>query len=149
MKFTVDISDEWIEENELSESVREAIIRKLSHDIKAMVIEKIDKEVKTAVLDFVEAEMKGIISGHLSEFVEEGVLIRDGKQVPTHDYLRAIFSSHSGWNNPDEVIASLAKKFGTELKARYDAAFANQIVVKMHENGFLKDDVVRLLLAGK
>lgn len=44
------------------------------------------------------------------------------------------------------LIKERSNELIDELKDRYDLLFASQIVSKMKENGFLKDDVAKLLL---
>jgi len=60
--------------------------------------------------------------------------------------LRGLLQANNGWNSIGEHVSRVGKQLGDELKKRYDVAFANQIVVRIHEQGLLKDDVAKLLL---
>jgi hypothetical protein len=82
-------------------------------------------------------------------FVETGKIkgrYSNDKEVTVLEYIQADFNANSGYSSPKDQIQNLAKKFGDELKQRYDLLFASQIVAKLSENGLLKDSVVKMLL---
>ena len=149
MKITIDVSEFWLEEGELEEGLKIHIKHDVLETIRKEIKDKVDLHIAAAIKQEIEGRMSEIIDSQLSAFVAEGVIgARSGREaVPFNQHFKELFESNTGWNSPTQKIADLAKKFGDELKARYDVVFANRIVVKLNEQGMLKEDVVRLLIS--
>jgi len=66
------------------------------------------------------------------------------------DYFQhQVVNSNDFTSKVDKIIKAQAEDIVKELKARYDLLFASQIVLKLNENGMLKEDVAKLLLNDK
>lgn len=149
MKITIDVSEFWLEEEELEQGLKASIKTDVINTIRKEIKEKIDLQITAAIKEEIDGRMSEIIESHLAEFVRAGVIGSQNSKgpIPFDQHFKGIFESNTGWNSPTQKIADLAKKFGDELKARYDVVFANRIVVKLNENGMLKEDVARLLIS--
>ena len=148
MKFIVEVDDFWIEEDELATGLSRAIREEIIQQMKKTIDEKIDQQITLRVQKVIDEHIKASIDNKLAELIETGNIVKDGKAIAIKDHVSNLFVNNTGWNTPSEKIAVLAKKFGEELKARYDAVFANRIVVKLNEQGMLKDEVTKLLING-
>ena len=148
MKFTVEVEEFWIEEDELSSSLARQIKDDIVSQMKKTVESKIDEQISLRVAKVIEEHINKTIQDKLSELIETGMIMKDGKAIAIKDYVSQLFISSNGWSNPRDKIISLADQFSKELKTRYDALFANRIVVKLNEQGMLKDEVVKLLING-
>jgi hypothetical protein len=149
MKFTVEVDDFWIEEEELSGALVRQIKEQIVNQIQKTVDQKIDAQITNKVTKEVNDYINAAIQKKLSELIETGTIVKEGKVISIQDYVNNLFVSNQGWNSPRDQILKLAEKFGIELKTRYDAIFANRIVVKLNEQGMLKDEVVKLLIDSK
>lgn len=67
-------------------------------------------------------------------------------EIPIEDWIKKKFNGNCGYGSAENQIKELAKKFGDEMKQRYDLLFASQIVAKLDEHGLLKEDIAGLLL---
>ena len=86
------------------------------------------------------------ISAKVAELIELGEITVDKQKISIADFVRSQFEKNVGWRCPYEQIVNIAKKFGEELKMRYDKAFAVHIVDTMKKNGLLKDEAIAKLL---
>lgn len=146
MKFVIEVEDFYLEEEEISEGLKAAVQRNVIAEIEKRIKDRVETAITTRVNTLINEKIAKIIDAKLSEFVATGTIIVDRKEVQIIDHLKGMFQTNHGWNNPANQMRQLAEAFGKELKARYDVAFANQIVIKINEQGMLKDEVVKLLL---
>lgn len=150
MKFTVDISESWVEENEdgvrLEAVLKRDIIYQVRSQIMGLIKDQVNKEIADVVKAELEATLKAKIEATTTALIQSGNIMISNKEIKLTDYIKQQFEGNIGWQHPIESLRKLANQFGAELKARYDVAFANQIVIKINEQGMLKDEVVKLLL---
>lgn len=146
MKITVELTDNFIEEGELVDSVKRAIVYDVTNTIKALVKEQIEKEIVSVVRDSINTTVAEETRKVIADFTETGMIVVSGKQVNVTDHLRSIFQNSSGWNNPVDQVKVLAEKWAKELKAKYDGAFVTQLVQRINLAGMLKPEVEKLLL---
>jgi predicted oxidoreductase len=147
MKFEIDVKDFWLEEGEISEALAAHITKTVVAQISKSIEDRVQAGIATRVDAVVKERISKIIADKLDDLVETGVIMVDRKEMKIADHLRQVFENHIGWSSPRDQIARLADAFGKDLKTRFDAAFANRIVVKLNEQGMLKDEVVRLLIS--
>lgn len=149
MKITVELDDFWIEEGELND----CIISAVKKDVVAQITKSIEDRVQVAITTRVEATIKDkiapIIDTKLTELVTTGTIVVNKAEIKIEDHVKSIFQSNTGWSNPRDQLVRLANTFGAQLKAQYDAVFANRIVIAIKEQGMLKDEVVQMLLEKK
>jgi len=146
MKFTIEVDDFYLEEGELSTELKKYVIEKVVDSI----WKDIDKRVESQITLTVKNEIKQKLEMKINSTVENTVLTEkiriDNKEISLVDYIKEVFVKNTGWSSPVESFKEFAKRFGAEMKQRYDIAFANQIVSKLNENGLLKDEAVAKLL---
>ena len=146
MKFTIEVEEFWLEEEEindvLSSHIKNSVVFQISESIK----DKVEKQITSKVDEVVEDKLSLIIDEKLTDLINTEEIIKNGKMISIEEHIKNVFQNNSGWNNPNVHIDRIAKKFGEELKIQYNNAFANQIVLNMKKQGFLKNDVVKVLL---
>lgn len=146
MIYKIDVDDFWLDEEELTEGltshIKNSVVFKISKDIE----DKVEKQITNKINEVIKDKIGLIIDSKLNDLVSTGTIVKNGKEISMEENIKNVFQDNSGWSNPNQQIAKIAKKFGEELKLQYNNAFANQIVLKMKEQGFLKNDVVKVLL---
>jgi len=147
MKITVEISDTFIEEEELTDAIKGSIIQEVTYAVKAMVKEQVENEIAKAVRDSIKDTIEKASDETISEFLETGIIKIGNTEVLAKDHLRQIFQTSTSWSNPSKQVESLAKKWAEELKAKYDGAFVTHLVQRINIAGMLKPEVATLLLA--
>jgi anaerobic ribonucleoside-triphosphate reductase len=147
MKVTIDISDFYLDEGEeLESSLKQFIIRECVQQINKSIEKKVEDHITRTVKNEIEQKLTYKINKQIEEIIATETIKVDGKEQPFNEYIKYKFQYSSGWSSAQGALESLAKRFGEELKKRYDMLFASQIVSKLHENGMLKEDVAKLLL---
>ena len=150
MMFQVEVTDFWLDEDQdLAPALKRAIVNKAVKTISEQMAEKIDKLISEAISEAVEKAIEPVIEAELVKFMEEGTVKernRGDTRIPFALYFRNLFEANQGWNAGTQ-IERYAKNFGENMKLQYNAAFANQIVQNLKEQGMLKDEVVNALLA--
>lgn len=154
MKFTVEIEEFWMDEDSgtLDEQLKSYVIHDVIMQIKSGIREKIETEISSQVQQQLEQCMHEYIQKEIKDFISEGKIRKSSycnEEILIKDWIKEKFTGDTGYNNPEQVIKSLAKDFGKEMKERYDLLFASQLVAKMSETGLLKEDVAKLLLPNK
>jgi hypothetical protein len=148
MKIEIEISDFYLEDEELETGLKEYIKSQTINAIWKKIETKVDDHLKTAVKEQVEKLMYQKMGLFIDDFINVGLIKSSisSNQVNIKDYIIEKFKHDSGWASPDNAIKKLAQSFANEMKDRYDLMFASQLVAKMNENGMLKEDVGKLLL---
>lgn len=149
MKFEIEVKNFWLEDKELSLALKNSITREVVAQISKSIKEQTEKAITEKVAEMMTKKTGQVIDKAITEFCDSGQITVSGKPVPVMQHLRGLFDSNHGWNSPHEKMAQLAKKFGDELKVQYNNIFAGKIVVEMKNQGFLKDDMARILLGDK
>jgi hypothetical protein len=150
MKFTIEVNDFWLDEGaDLEPALQKHIVREVVSTITKSIQDKVDMQITMQVEKALNARLAFVISERISELIEAGTIMKNGKAVPLVDHIEELFHTNHGWNNPEEKMKKIAKDFGEQLKLQYNAMFANHIVQGLKTQGLLKDEVVKLLLEGK
>lgn len=149
MKFTIEVEEFWLEDEELTEALQGHIKRQVVNDISKSIKEKVEAQIAAKVKEVVEQKVSLVIDSTLTDLIATGVIIQNSKEITITDYVKDIFQRHHGWSNPKQQMEKIAQKFGDELKLQYNNVFANKIVLNMKKQGLLKDEVVQILLEGK
>lgn len=158
MKFSIEIEDFWYdqEEGNLSDELKSFIIneivRKLSKQIDDKTIQTIELKATKAITDGFGAK----VSAAVSRFFKSGRIkpyrnsvnneVGADGCISIEQYIQEKFTHDTGWSSGQERIEKLAKKFADEMRNRYDLLFASQLVIKLNEQGLLKEDVARAIL---
>jgi hypothetical protein len=150
MKFTIEVDDFYLDENnDLESGLKKYIV--------SDVIKQINKSLETKINDAVTLEVKRVVEKSLYTDVQKIVkeVVATGKvkgrysgdkEMTIEEWVKHDFQNNSGFSSPKERIEKLAKAFGDELKKRYDLLFASQIVASLNNNGMLKENVAKMLL---
>lgn len=146
MQVTVTIPNDFIEEEQLVDAVKQSIISEIVYSIKKVVSDQVEKEISAIVRASINEVVHAEADKVKAEFAETGLILVAGKMIPVKEHLQSIFYSHSGWNSPADQVKALADKWGKELKAKYDGAFVTQLVQRIDMAGLLKPEVAQLLL---
>jgi len=149
MKFTVKVKDFYLDEENLESALVDKIQREVVSQIHKSIKDRVERQIEMEVKSMVEKTMYKQITSEIENILKTGKTKskKNSKEdVSLEEYVRECFSSTGGWQNFDETIKVISKKFGEELKQRYDLLFASQIVAKLNDNGLLKDDVAKLIL---
>lgn len=146
MKFTIEIEDFYLDEEELSEALSSHIKREVVNQISESIKGKVEAAITAKVSEAMNEKLVSVIDSALTDCIATGTIIVNREPVAITAHLKNIFQSNTGWNNPADKMTTLAKKFGEDLKIQYNNIFATKIVMTMHQQGFLKDDMAKVLL---
>ncbi|MCK4705860.1 MAG: hypothetical protein KAT90_10285 [Gammaproteobacteria bacterium] len=149
MKFTVEVDEFWIEEEELTEALRADVKRSVVQEISKSIESKVEKQITVKIKEVIDQKVLLIIDTVLTDLVATEVIVSNGQEISISDHVKNLFQRDTGWSNVNEQMQRISKKFGDELKLQYNNAFANKIVSNMKEQGLLKDEVVQILLGGE
>lgn len=153
MKITIDVSEFYFEDADFESSFKEYVktqaIQKVFSQIEKQVEQHLTKEIKEQV----EKRMVQQMNAFITEFIKVGKVksteYSSAEMIPISQFITEKFAKDSGWSSPSETIKKLAKEFGEEMKKRYDMQFASHVVLKMEENGFLKEGIAQKIISGK
>lgn len=150
MKFTVEVEDFYLDEDgDLGDGLKAHIKNDVVCQISKNIKEQTEKQITEKVQEVINHKMELVIDSTLTDLIATGMITYNREKVSIVDHIKKVFVENAGWHNPRSQIAEIAKQFTLELKKQYNMVFANEIVVKMKEQGFLKDDLVQILLTDK
>lgn len=155
MKFNVEVEIDWIHSED---GLEEGIKNKLQKE----VTNSIWKKLKDTVEDQVQTVAEERVKQHLDEKIQQeaSVLAKSGKLNPSsygykgpdnptiEEYVRYLFSKKSKIDM-EEILTNRADKIAEKLKDKYDMIFAQQVILKMRDQGLLKEDVETALFESK
>lgn len=148
MKFTIEVDDFYLDsEDDLTGALKEYIKRELVSQMWKKTEEKVTRAMEEYLKELIASEMKTRVQILMDNFLTSGKVkhSHNREEIPVSQHISENFSAR----NADIVktIGSLVTSQVSELTRRYDMLFATQILAKVNEKGFLKEDVARLLLS--
>lgn len=149
LNLSIELNDFWSgdEDTMLEESLRNAIVGEVNKVLRERVAESINRLVQEEFGDKLRATLSGMIAGKIEAIMLTESITVYNQEVKIIDHVKRLFmDKHREWDDTERVIRQQAKKWADDLKARYDIAFANQLVQKLNENGLLLPDVAKRLL---
>ena len=150
MKFTVEVEDFYLDkEGDIESQLKSSVVRDVVSQITKSIESKINDAITLEVKRQVEKSLYRNVQKIVKTVVETGKIkgrYSNDNDMTIEEWVKHDFQNNSGYSSPKDHIEKLAKQFGDELKKRYDLLFATNIVVKLKENGLLKDDAVKMLL---
>ncbi len=150
MKFTIEVEDFYLDEDEdLREGLKAHIKRDVVAQISKNIKEQTDKQITEKVSEAISQKLALVIDSTLNDLTTTGMITFNREEISIVDHIKKVFMNSTGWSNPNAQIQKIAKAFTVELKTQYDMVFANRIVANLKEQGFLKDDLVQVLLTDK
>lgn len=150
MKFVIEVDDFYMEGGDLESNLKHHIIRdcvsQITQSLKQKIEDGVNKEVKSQVEQSLYRRISQLTSEIISsDRIQQGYSKDD--TVTLQEYIIKQFEQKGRSAAPvDETIKKLANAFGEEMKKRYDLLFASQLVAKMKESGFIKEEAIALLL---
>jgi hypothetical protein len=146
MKFTIELEDFYLEEGEITEALKD--------HIKTSVVYQISQNIKEQVAGFMDHHLKSQITDQLKTRVQllmDDLLatgkVKDrysNKEITAKEWIASEFTQKG--TDITEFIKKQVVFHVKELQNRYDLLFASQLIIKMKDQGFLKEDVAKLLL---
>lgn len=147
MKFTVELEDFYIDEEEdIEPALKSHIIGAVISTINEQISEKIKKSITEVAKLAIEKKFSEKTSKVVDEFIENGKIKYNSNELTIEEYVKHLFNDNNGWGVPQFTLGRLAKKFGDELKERYDLFFATQIVKKLGDSGLLAEGIAKALI---
>jgi len=149
IKFELDMEDvvcDLIDErnDDIVGEVKNQIINTCVRKVIARCQDSIEREINNRVNDIVKAKVESMIEKSIDKVVNSDAKIIQGRTII--EQAQHLFTESRTWNSLPDAIIQKGEKFCKELKSKYDAAFANRVVMGMKDQGLLKDDVVKMLL---
>lgn len=155
MKIIVKIDDFWYnEDRELTSELEKYVSNKVFEKIWKSIEKKVDKVISDEIEKDVKKQMTDKVNKLMDKaFETDDVIVsrvyENGKYVNVKtslaQYVTNKLEKESGWGSPNAKIEAIAKTVADDMKKRYDLLFASQVVSKLSENGFLKEDVKKML----
>lgn len=149
MKFVVDMEDFDIDDHNVIDSLKEYIINDIVYQIKKENDKKIQEEIVEQVSKKIKEHIIPLIEEKTYDVYKNKKIKIKGRDISIEEYIEGIYSHYSNWNNPTDIIRKLVKELGDKLKERYDLLFATQLISKINELGYLKEDAAKALLSDK
>jgi hypothetical protein len=148
MKIEIEVKEFGSDESEFETSFRNYVVTKTKDIIWKEIEEKINAEISKTVKIQVEKQISKKTELIIQDIIDNDTLLSPytNVRVKVKEYIRLKFEKDSGWQSPNKVLEDIAKKFGAELKSRYDLMFATQIVKSLDKEGLLKDNVAKMIL---
>ena len=149
MKVIIEVPEEWIEEGEVQEALKYQIIQNLSIKIMDRLNNDFVKKIENTAIAKVEESFKKIADEETKDFIENGFVSsfnNSSKKITVKEYIADRFNNSNAYNSQRSLIEKLAKEYSTEMKNRYDMMFASQLVIKLNEQGMLKEGVFESLM---
>ena len=157
MKFTVEVEDFYLEEDEIEVSLKNWIKSEVSSQIRTSIQEKVDKIIQNSYKEEIENKLKSrvdILLGEVYSTTKLKAKYSSDPEISIEEYIFQQFNEVKFKDKTEDKIQSSIKtlvksnseKIVEEMKQRYDMLFASQLVQKMNEVGMLKNEVAQLLL---
>ena len=156
MKFTIDIEDFWLEDEEsLEQGLKDHITREVICQIKTSLKEQIETTIRQEVEQQFKENLSAEVTFLTREVVESGKVKRlsgssnSDDKVLLKDWIINQVESNTGWSSPQKELEKYAKVHMDKIKKQYDFLYASSVVQKMADLGMLKDDKIAELLESK
>ncbi len=149
MKITIDVSEFWLEEDNIASGLKSQITQEAITQIKTSIKEKIDTTIFTEIKSHIQLMLEPVIKEHVISILASGEITPRGigsKPISIENYVKDMFNTSFTYNSTvQDLVKKIGNQFGEEMKKRYDFQFAANIVSKMEENGMLRPNIAKLL----
>ena len=153
---TVDLEDLFVEgeETTITEEVKSAIMAKIKQEAIGNLSKQSLEVISHQIKEELAASIPTIVTSRISEVISNNKIRKASYNedlITIQEYIeKEISNKYATSSDIDRYLHSVvnqqAKDIAEELKTRYDANFALQIVNNMKNMGMLKDDVSQMLL---
>ena len=150
MKVVIDLEDFYLDsDTNLEDGLKTFIIRETVKAINKSIEARVEKQILMEVKEQVEKTLYRSITAAIEEGVKTAkIKARNTSEMLTvENYIKQELEYQGGWNCIPEQLKKIAQLHAAEFKTRFDMTFAAHIVQKLAENGLLKDDAAKMLLA--
>lgn len=153
IKVEVDLSEMYSDEDsgsfteEIKKNISYSVRQEVWKSFKESAFEEFSKKIKEEF----EGEKEKTIQETIQTFFKEKKVKEYGSEYNLEQYIEKKVNDYF-FNNDnlarllDTSVKKQAEICSNQIKERYDLLFASQIVTKLGENGFLKDNIAELLL---
>ena len=149
MHIKIDLADFYLDSDDhLESALREHVKSEVVREIWKRISDAVQTQITQQVSKVIEEQVNARVAATVDMLIEKGEIVRNRETIKITDHITKLFAENNAWNNVGDPIKRLAESYAKQLKDRYDIAFANRLVVKINEQGLLKEDVARLLLEG-
>ena len=147
MKFVIEVEDFYLEEEQLSTSLKSHIQHQVVQAIWSKIKTQVDDFMDTHLKTHIDKEIKTRVNILMDQFVATGKVKERYNNTPELTVPEWIAKSFADQRQSiHDSIAKLTKNHVDTLQKRYDMLFATQLISKVKEAGFLKDEAAKLLL---
>lgn len=124
----------------------------ITHQAKQAVLKEVKEPLRKDIEDRVKILVKDAYAEEVSETVKK--FIREGKlqgrykgdpEITVNEWIEREFEGSVNNDVLKKAVQNQANNVSEELKGRYDMFFATQLVMKMNDQGLLKDGVMSTL----
>lgn len=145
MKITLDVSDFWLDEEDIESGLKNYVTRQVLAQVTESIKEKIEKQITLLIIEKLEKQLDKKILKVISEGTIKSK--KSSNIVPMEEYVKEIFLDNSNWRSMESFITKASENITIDMKKRYDLLFASQLVSKMTNAGLINKDVAQLLFS--
>lgn len=152
MKIHLEISMDEIFVDEYDEDLQSSLQRHIIYEsvqaIWKKVKDKVESTVNAKAIALIESKMDSMIYDEIMAIIKEDrIKARFGKDQSLQEFVESKFNGSNSRHGKsvDEVVAQLAKQFGEDMKNRYDSLFASQLIIKLRDQGMLKEEYSKII----
>ncbi len=151
LKLEIDLTDVWQDEDE--STLADTITSQIHYEAKKEVWDKIKGNVNNKISEvactYIDDKIQTLIDVACSEIIDTGVKVSNGytSKIDLKEFIEKKINDDNVHRSITKYIDMQATNYVTGLKERYDMLFASQVVMKMSEQGLLKDDMLKKLVS--
>lgn len=139
--------------HEVDFNLKEEVVNSIVKDSKEGVL----KKIKEPILKEIQERVKILVQDSYGKEIEKAVekFVKNGKvkerysseELSVEQWIENNFQTRfENGNNLDGIVEKKVKALSAEIRSRYDMLFASQIVIKLNEQGLLKENVINTIL---
>lgn len=147
MKVTVELDSTYFPDDQgFDEAVADKIQHKVVNSIWSNIKDEVEEQIEKIAKERVKAELseriqkEAAVMAKTAKFKPSSYQYKGPDELTIEEYMQYMFSENSKVNI-EEVLKERADKISKKLKDKYDLVFAQQVIMKMREQGLLKKNV--------
>lgn len=147
MKFTVEIDEFYLDSDEdlipaLEAEIKHQVVKQITGNI-SLQIGKLAQVIQEEQLKLYTAP---IIEEQVKEFVTNGKMRDYSGEITIGDYIKKFIQNTKSSEQIEKAIKASVDSHLVELRNRYDLLFTTQLINKIKDAGYLKEEAVKMLL---
>ena len=143
LNITIELDDIeiWDDEQQLTEAILKHIKREIVGEIWGKIKGTAKPVIEGKVSAHMEAKMDARIKQEIEAIIaEDKFTARFGKEQSLEEWVAEQFNNTRGYNALKDLMEKRAKQFIQQMQDRYDQLFATQIILKIRDQGLLKEE---------